>query len=1225
MRNRSGLAFLLTALVCSTPALAKKRVLVYTSDKAIQELTGCPWYVQSANRCLRGAVDPQEFFARTSAITHHFQRWETLYRSANETVDGRQWTKKRTAWRSDGSFFEVFVKYRILLPKGDTPFRPDERNPHSALLYKSDGLLPRVYRIRADGTEEELLPMFEEGELLSGPYRRPGDTFYGNPQDLYSEQVEFLRGRKSGFWQDVTSCQFSDELLEEYGVQWGDTFNTVRGSSLVSGYQLQSPEEFFRETDWFLPTWERMAADSISTALSFRANDRSSGDYYIYLADDKEAVRILEIHNPGGLRRIFDYYSDGQTVLVDQESQVTASTELKYPDAELEFFQSGAEVFQEGRWGHPGDPQLFFQLFGELSPDWLERFRSSIYEGHTDNSWRDAQGHTYYVFFPSELRSYALDPSIYTARSRRKPRIYNSPVLSPSWSIVELEGDKPLAVHSLGYTKEREIRRPPPYQPPAPPTCNLTTTPHKVYKGQSSQIQWELQGEASTLHLMLNGIRQPISAAEQVSLTLQQHTIEHLQSFIGPRKYELVVGNAGGIAKCSDTIEVLSQWHNPKRQLTALLAFLAVVSVAAWLVLSLRKKKRGSEIKIFQNRMAAIDEFIRDGEFAEARQHLDELLKECPKFRKEIQKKQQEVILAQQGPSRRTFREKQAAAEDFEKQLTSGKTSTPAIETSREIEMSAELFLEREATPPASLSAGISLLRGQGTQLQAQLADATKKRQAILQQLVALKGTDEESADLLRLELRVVRGEERRCSELLKRLQAWGPYFELHFFRFRERTHPQEREILRVADRLQIVSGQVYQDFETFASVFYALIQDYQFIPVELEERDELYREQYTQFRAGAHLLQDEIRTALDQDGFDMQRFVGRDAYGVFISVAKQKRRLQLIGQGLRKENVEQELEKLRAEHSKAVDAGDRGQAQAAQAQDEIQQLQAELARLEEQSNLLQEQVQSEQQQREEAQAKERELSEQIETLREELDNQLSALRKELEYERSGRRVKRAQFQRFATDLSPLVRKLRERDMARKQAGEQGMRLDPQLGFLMLETRRKLDYEIREGEWPTETLDNFCLTANELLWPASLGDDEIHNFVGIFLHDDGVRIVEALNLYLAGEQPLSCVLEVMRATHLDVKKLANAPVEPVTNDSNRNLLEEWLRPHRDFQRSQYELFRHGRYARTDEVREYLKKADKSLALTEEEWVALWDENSEVFAVSLANACEKAHN
>jgi len=199
------------------------------------------------------------------------------------------------------------------------------------------------------------------------------------------------------------------------------------------------------------------------------------------------------------------------------------------------------------------------------------------------------------------------------------------------------------------------------------------------------------------------------------------------------------------------------------------------------------------------------------------------------------------------------------------------------------------------------------------------------------------------------------------------------------------------------------------------------------------------------------------------------------------------------------------------------------------------------------------------------------------------------------------RRVSKLTLQR--KEIAEQVRLLREEEVERVRRHGDGLRFHPHYGFLMAEAWRVLRAQIARGERiPAAEHDAFFYqVVDELLHP----DD----FRERYFHEKGRQAVTAVNRYLAGQEPLASVRDLLG--HLKLGPALLAP-EPLRDYEGKALLEAWLVPQRRHQSRLWENFRGGRHPAQEQVIQFLREREQGLP-SEREWRDLWDNHPALFS------------
>lgn len=155
----------------------------------------------------------------------------------------------------------------------------------------------------------------------------------------------------------------------------------------------------------------------------------------------------------------------------------------------------------------------------------------------------------------------------------------------------------------------------------------------------------------------------------------------------------------------------------------------------------------------------------------------------------------------------------------------------------------------------------------------------------------------------------------------------------------------------------------------------------------------------------------------------------------------------------------------------------------------------------------------------------------------------------------------------------------------------------------MAEAWRVLRAQIARGERiPAAEHDAFFYqVVDELLHP----DD----FRERYFHEKGRQAVSAANRYLAGQEPLASVRDLVG--HLKLGPALLAP-EPLRDYEGEAVLEDWLVPHRRHQSRLWEDFRGGRHPAQEQVIQFLRDREQGLP-SEREWRDLWDNHPALFS------------
>jgi hypothetical protein len=418
------------AFCFAVPAVlpAQKPVLVYVSDGRIGDLVGCPW----GGMCVK-SEDLNDFFENRGGRSL-FPGWYGSFTRGQMAANGKAWSL------GDSS------SLRILRGNPDI-------NDAVLALTDQNGALQAAFRIRKDGAEEELRPMFYQPLRPLAEYR----------------SIEFLRAPKNFSFTNVDRYEArylsEEDLAKGYGVKWGSDFPRIF-KAFERKFHLQNPKMFFsdsrfefvkevestrivmwrkNEEVWFLPEWILSFANSKSTEGAWAPQGDPSRIYYLFLRDDQQVVRILEIRKEAGLSAIYEYTANGlMTVIRPKKRESIAGGDVPFASGVLENLRdtSTEDVphihvgLPEAGWGgappvtwvgtKPAvDPYAFFFTRGHAFAEWRQRFFDAVTQGGyaflPDNSWKDARGHKYFVL---------ADPvwSLWKLQAAK-----------PSWYVLEYE------------------------------------------------------------------------------------------------------------------------------------------------------------------------------------------------------------------------------------------------------------------------------------------------------------------------------------------------------------------------------------------------------------------------------------------------------------------------------------------------------------------------------------------------------------------------------------------------------------------------------------------------------------------------------------------------------------------------------------------------------------------------------------------------------------------
>ncbi|MCB1055043.1 MAG: hypothetical protein KDD11_05970 [Acidobacteria bacterium] len=472
---------------------------------------------------------------------------------------------------------------------------------------------------------------------------------------------------------------------------------------------------------------------------------------------------------------------------------------------------------------------------------------------------------------------------------------------------------------------------------------------------------------------------------------------------------------------------------------------------------------------------------------------------------------------------------------------------------------------------------------------------------------------DSELRTILKERIARVREAEEHTRQLTRDLKSLEPVMVHQFELLRNGRHPQEALFRTAAAQEADESAQndgsfkeadIFRSFEAFAWIFLKLFHRYRLLENEIVERDDKYRTAFTLFRRGVHPQQALIVELAAQRGFAPNTSGGEESYRMFISLAKEKRLLRQIQKGLNEESLKDLLKKARRTMKEAEEeAEDQRQL--------VSMIREELAASEQHRRLSDEEL-ANLRQREAAHAESAErLENEARGARERAQHaeaKLSALKTDQAAKEKG-------LKRFRAEIRQRAEALRDEESKRLRKSEGGMYLDRDVGFLLLEARRTLAYQVERKERPSPSDPFLLMVVDELLI-----DDE---FEERYLHTAGRELVGILNAYLLGEEPLTTVLTTLRTLDLPHQQLSPTPILRATGDRARDLLEAWLKPHRTFQQAQFQRYRSGVLPNRKELEELLLQ--HSLARTDlPSWIALWDQKPAHFTNSLDRKRKEEH-
>ena len=495
-------------------------------------------------------------------------------------------------------------------------------------------------------------------------------------------------------------------------------------------------------------------------------------------------------------------------------------------------------------------------------------------------------------------------------------------------------------------------------------------------------------------------------------------------------------------------------------------------------------------------------------------------------------------------------------------------------------------------------------LYGEMETLHTRLVGSDSEHRAKANQLV--RERDPDARGVLKRQVSLLRQNKFRAKRILEKLAAIEPSIRLHHERFRNGRHPQEEALLRIADHEKVPPAEVYSDLRSFAQLLMKLAYGYPFIEEEMKSRDRKFRAEFTQFRHRRHELQAEIEELATQRGLSLGSMGGEDAYRAFVSLAKEEATLELIQEGLRPESLQVRLVEAERREQEA-------QVQAHHHQRKALEAAALSEKNEQERRKAQKDLNKERSLRKLAEKDTLKHEAQLRTTAE----QLRIVQKELADEQSGRRKQQERLDRLRDEIIVRVQEIRDQEASRISEGSGGMQLDPHLGFLMIESRRVLNAEFREGARESQSDYFFFQIVKELI--------TLNDFEDRFLHQEGRQIVDMLNAYFAGRTSLSEAVSGVQEVDLQLHRLAPKQISRPTGNWTVDLVEAWIVPHRDHQRAQYRLFASKAHPDQQIVERTLRQEGIPLSLTEPAWLSAWDSAPDTFVAALEKMAQKEYN
>ena len=220
----------------------------------------------------------------------------------------------------------------------------------------------------------------------------------------------------------------------------------------------------------------------------------------------------------------------------------------------------------------------------------------------------------------------------------------------------------------------------------------------------------------------------------------------------------------------------------------------------------------------------------------------------------------------------------------------------------RKAEIAPSHIAERELLPQLRTPREGSLVREEDELLERQARSDDPVEQAILRQRRSL-----------------LKEERSQLAQERKELEALHGLVRAQHYDFQRGEHPQEEELLQVAEILGIAPGELHRDTDAFALVLYKFAYEYAFVAKANRRIKNRYLAAYAVYERGSGDMREAIDFLAHKRGIDLSKLDGEDRFRAFVSLAKSEEDLAILCEALPAPHLRKQLDEARRREAQAL------------------------------------------------------------------------------------------------------------------------------------------------------------------------------------------------------------------------------------------------------------------------------------------------------------------
>ena len=164
----------------------------------------------------------------------------------------------------------------------------------------------------------------------------------------------------------------------------------------------------------------------------------------------------------------------------------------------------------------------------------------------------------------------------------------------------------------------------------------------------------------------------------------------------------------------------------------------------------------------------------------------------------------------------------------------------------------------------------------------------------------------------------LLKEERSQLAQERKELERLHGVIRAQHYSFQKGEHPQEEELLQVAELLGIAPGVIHHDTEAFGLVLYKFTYEYAFVAKANRRIKDRYLAAYAIYERGSGNMREAIDFLAHKRGVDLGKLKGEDRFRAFVSLAKSEEDLAILCAALPAPDLPRQLDEARRNEAQA-------------------------------------------------------------------------------------------------------------------------------------------------------------------------------------------------------------------------------------------------------------------------------------------------------------------